>query len=358
MALLAQLIDGFSDGYENVATRALFHIVTSHVVAHRVLAAMAASIGTPVPADLRFHLQQRDSEHGQPDLVGVDEKGRPILVIEAKFWAGLTEHQPVSYILLLPSDRSGIVLFLAPAERVSALAVQLADRCRSAGHETAPGVGDSSFSVGAHGVGVISWARLLHRMAEVARAEGDDGAVSDIHQMLGLCEHIEDASFIPFKPEEISGLETPRRALDLSRILTGLVGAGVARGLWTRGRVVYGNCEVAYAITVGPLVAYLQFNASLWRELKLSPIWIGTNLAWVEPRVRPVDAAARLKAALAYLGPRYVSRQDGEVYIALEVKPGLGEEELVADLLAQAQTFVQQLQDSGLFALAGDAEAR
>ena len=45
MALLAHLINGFKDGHENTATRALYHIVTSHVVASNVLAAMAASIG-------------------------------------------------------------------------------------------------------------------------------------------------------------------------------------------------------------------------------------------------------------------------------------------------------------------------
>jgi hypothetical protein len=195
-------------------------------------------------------------------------------------------------------------------------------------------------------------------MMDVARAKGDDGAISGIHQMLGLCEHIENASFIPFKPEEISSLETPRRALDLSRILSGLVEAGVAHGLWTRGRVGYGDCQVYNKITVGPLMAWLQFNASLWRELKLSPFWISTNTSWGEQRGLPVDAAARLKAALAYPGQRSVPKENGDVFIALEVKPGIAEEELVTDLLGQARTLVQHLQGSGLFAIDGDAEAQ
>jgi hypothetical protein len=34
------------------------------------------------------------------------------------------------------------------------------------------------------------------------------------------------------------------------------------------------------------------------------------------------------------------------VFVALEVKAGIGEKELVADLLAPGSTFVQQLRDS------------
>jgi hypothetical protein len=211
--------------------------------------------------------------------------------------------------------------------------------------------------VGARGLGVISWKRLLHRLVEVARAGGDEGAVSDIHQLLGLCEHIENASFIPFRPEEIRAFDVPRRVLDLSRILTGLVGAAVARGLWIRGRVLYNDCSVSYAITIGTFMAYLQFDAGLWRELKLSPIWIGTNLTWEENRGLPVDAAARLKTALIYLGPRCVNRDNSDVVVALEVRAGIGEEELVAHLLAQARTFVQQLHDSGLLAPDSSAAA-
>jgi hypothetical protein len=357
MALLAHLIDGFKDGHENMATKALYHVVTSHVMARNVLTAMAASIGHPVPPDLRFQLQQRDPQYGQPDLIGVDDKGRAVLVIEAKFWAGLTEHQPVSYIKLLPEERSGIVLFLAPAERISALTAQLAYRCQMAGYQTTTGADDSSFSIGTHGLGVISWATLLHRMLDVARSKGDDGAVSDIHQLLCLCEHIENASFIPFKPEEISSLETPRRMLDLSRILSGLADAGVAHGIWTHGRVGSADCQVYYKIWIGPLMAWLQFSASLWRELKLSPFWISTNTSWGEHRGLPADAAARLQAALAYPGQKSVHKENGDVFIALDVKPGTAEEELVTDLLGQARTLVQRLQGSGLFALGGGAES-
>ena len=194
-------------------------------------------------------------------------------------------------------------------------------------------------------------------MMDVARAKGDDGAISDIHQLLGLVEHIENAAFIPFKPEEISSLKTPRRALDLSRILSGLVEAGVAHGLWTRGRVGYGDCQVYYKITIGPLMAWLQFNAGLWRELKLSPFWISTNTSWGEHRGLPVDAAARLEVALAYPGQRSVHKENGDVFIALDVKPGIAEEGLVTDLFGQARTLLQHLQSSGLFALDENAES-
>lgn len=49
-----------------------------------------------------------------PRLVGFEADRRRVLIVEAKFWAGLTENQPVAYLGQLPQAAPGKPLFVAP----------------------------------------------------------------------------------------------------------------------------------------------------------------------------------------------------------------------------------------------------
>ena len=48
-----------------------------------------------------------------------------VALIESKFWAELTAHQPVTYWEGLPDDRRAVLLFLAPDYRVDVDKVSL-----------------------------------------------------------------------------------------------------------------------------------------------------------------------------------------------------------------------------------------
>ncbi|MDE0393255.1 MAG: hypothetical protein OYK82_00605 [Gammaproteobacteria bacterium] len=63
---------------------------------------------------------QANGEDGaRRDLVGFDERGAERWLIEARFWAGLTENQTLSYLRRSASDGgdSCALLFVAPAVR-------------------------------------------------------------------------------------------------------------------------------------------------------------------------------------------------------------------------------------------------
>jgi hypothetical protein len=56
------------------------------------------------------------------------------LLIEAKFWAGLTENQPVTYLRSsLDSGQPGCLLFVMPAARLETVWPELVRRTRDAG---------------------------------------------------------------------------------------------------------------------------------------------------------------------------------------------------------------------------------
>ena len=66
----------------------------------------------------------------RPDLAGYDESGREHVLIEAKFTAGLTPHQPCKYLKRLRQKRQpSVVLFVAPAERREKLWKECCTRC-------------------------------------------------------------------------------------------------------------------------------------------------------------------------------------------------------------------------------------
>ena len=60
--------------------------------------------GIDLAESLHFRTQVTGDDATRPDLVGKDQAGREVLLIEAKFWAGLTENQPVSYLERLTTD--------------------------------------------------------------------------------------------------------------------------------------------------------------------------------------------------------------------------------------------------------------
>jgi hypothetical protein len=80
-----------------------------------------ASLGVDLPADLVFHSQVGDPQTGRPDLVATDEMGGERLIIEAKFWANLTDNQPGAYLTRLAPARPSLLLVVAPQVRLATL---------------------------------------------------------------------------------------------------------------------------------------------------------------------------------------------------------------------------------------------
>ena len=67
------------------------------------LSELIAAGGAAVGEIGQVRTQPTGKEGERPDLAGVDREGRECVLIEAKFWAGLTSNQPVAYLKRLPS---------------------------------------------------------------------------------------------------------------------------------------------------------------------------------------------------------------------------------------------------------------
>ena len=204
--LLAKLAPMFGGQTENVAVEALGHILSGSEAARRALADVVRAGGAEVGQIVQVRTQATGREGARPDLAGLDERGDERVLIEAKFWAGLTENQPVSYLERLPDEQPSALLFVAPAARVESLWAELRRRVS----ESAAGITPDSFreadelrsaaASGARGLVLTSWKNLLDRMAAGAAAAADSHTEIDVQQLRGLAVRVDADAFLPLMP--------------------------------------------------------------------------------------------------------------------------------------------------------------
>ena len=183
-------------GLEDVATDALRFILSRSTSARRALSEALGDDCGPLPI-AKAETRTADAHGAIPDLACFDADDNLVALIESKFWASLTHHQPVTYWQGLPIDRPSVLLFLAPASRVAddSLWDELEGKLRAAGHELGP-VRKSEGRITAHAkcgqrrLMLTSWTSLLATMAQRARDDGDAQACFEIAELQGLAASV------------------------------------------------------------------------------------------------------------------------------------------------------------------------
>ncbi len=206
---------------ENIATEALAFILRSSEAAQGGMMKLLRGIIPDLP-NLWFRAQQMEG-NSRPDMWGLDETGSAHVFVENKFWAGLTDNQPVSYLKALGErPDSSLLLVIVPAAREKAVWRELTRRLAESGMsaDMRPTTPASKFVVKTEAgpiMALTTWVTLLAFLdAETAE---DFPAKNDIAQMKALCEQADCDAFLPFSREQMSNQQTPSLLLQL----TGLV---------------------------------------------------------------------------------------------------------------------------------------
>lgn len=133
--LFSHLSNRFVVQRENLVTEGLAYILQRSGVAGSALIELLWEGQSDAPSKLRFRTQAVSADGAIPDLIGVDSQGRTVLLGEAKFWAGLTQAQPVKYIQRLEGEGGGVLAIIAPQQRLHLLWHELRARCEAASIE-------------------------------------------------------------------------------------------------------------------------------------------------------------------------------------------------------------------------------
>ena len=123
MSLLAKFFNQIKSSQEDIASDGLKHILQNSIYAKNYLKnSIFTKTNIELP-ELNYTNQISKTELGRTDISGLDINGEEILIIEAKFWASLTENQPISYLKRLKEN--SILLFVCPTLRKNSLFVEL-----------------------------------------------------------------------------------------------------------------------------------------------------------------------------------------------------------------------------------------
>ena len=280
--LLAHIAPRLGYGSENIAVESLGYVLSASKEARSALKDVLGLDGAPI---CRVRTQAGDAERSVPDLAGYDEDSAERVLIEAKFWAGLTERQPVKYLERLKQDKPSALLFVAPAARIESLWAELRTRVDEADElEWHPILADKDTRSAAVGGNrrllLTSWANLLRRIA--SSVSETSRTAEDIRQLIGLTQRMDKEAFLPLRQAEL-GPEFPRRMrglvtlirnavdcgcadgwADASRLSTG-IGSGGEEGDWGRYFRLGGGDRAG---------AWLGWRFEAWAKQRETPLWL------------------------------------------------------------------------------------
>jgi hypothetical protein len=282
MSLFGHLALKFGSQPENLATEALGYVLGKSPGARRGFVASFGQGASTFADDLRFETQHGTDDQGRPDLAGFDDAGGLRLLVEAKFWAGFTGHQPVDYLDQLPVG--GVLVVICPSARLTYVWRELLTRLRVAKREyqerSAPGDVDLAL-VGGKYLVLQSWRRALNAIR--LELSGKPDLMADVAQLDGLCARMDSEAFIPLTSEELTS-NVYRRVHEFGAIVNDLAATAAAEGIMSKKGLRttaalgwYGT----YARLRGATVL-LHVSTYKWTLLGSSPLWLtvfGSNWA-------------------------------------------------------------------------------
>lgn len=347
----------FSQVNEDVATDALAFILESSESACNGMMKLLRGIVPELPA-LRFKTQQMEGGI-RPDMWGFADN-QPRVFVENKFWAGLTDNQPVSYLNKLATyPQPTVLLVIAPAAREQTLWRELKQRLTAAGIVTSdrpsaagiPAVLDTQLGPV---LAITSWTGVLsileHECVDEPTSRGD------LVQLRALCEAADSNAFSPISRDELSNQRLPAFILELSSVLQEAINKAVRKQILNLkgtmpqasseriGRYSFFECSDTVENRPG---AWLGVHFRLWKKHGGTPLWaVFHDSEWGQAGA----ARQAIEPWASREGVLTATDEDGSFVVALDI-PAQEEKSCVVDAI------VERL-DGLCKALAGQATPR
>ena len=283
--LLSHIVSRWSNRTEDIAVDALEFILSRSRAARNALQGVVEAVAPSVGELTSARTQVSGSDGARPDLVVYGSDDRERVIVEAKFWAGLTENQPESYLARLPDDgETSVLLFVAPEARLETLWIELQRRTRHdagvADRSEVGGVKCMPIDSGQRYLVLSSWRMVLDRMLTSAVATADP-IEADIRQLQALCEREDSAAFLPIKPGEFAPA-IPRRILQLNQLVDDVVARARERGFVKTDGLYATSQRYGYGryIKLGTERAdrwggaWFGVHSELWAQYAETPLWL------------------------------------------------------------------------------------
>lgn len=337
---------------EVTATRSLAYILNKSEAA---LNALVELINSQTGRDLgdvdlviAEDVYKTESGSGRIDFVGYDAEDKKRIVGEAKFDAAISSGQGGDYLHQLTTDGHAVLLFVVPDYRIDYLwgqvrkDVELTSQGVVLGETSTRGrikSAEVSYKDADWHLMMVSWRDLIDSL--VKASSEDKGVLSDLHQLRGLAERMDEEAFQELKEEDL-GQEIPRRLLALTRLIDTVVDAyGSQEGLLTlqgyRATATVDGYVRYFELLESGVKSWFGFSYHRWSAQGVSPLWFGLQAAGTNSQI---DSSA-YSDLLRSLRINFDGLDDGSIPITLLTDSDY--QEVLADVIDQLRVVEEEI---------------
>lgn len=320
MSLLGSLYSRIRGSQEDLATLSLTYILHSSEYARKAFSKyLTDKIGLPERKAIQFLNQSAGDKQERPDISVISD-GHEVALIEAKFYAGLTKNQPVTYLERLMNNKGSGILFICPTLRKQSLFSELLQRVDGSqltelSHE------NYSFIVDSVKLTVVDWFSII-KVLETACAT-ESSVLADIYQLRGLCEKLDSERDLPFAPHELERSRVreimklyslPNLILDKLKTYDDLHIDSKGLLLSPRDNGISRYCKInGWGCDI--VIDFHEWNDN---KMVISPLWL--TIKRIESKwIKPSSEISRKLLSFNTDGKTSVFDKDDAIWIALEI---------------------------------------
>ncbi len=351
-SILSDIVGKYSRHTENICSESLALIINQSELLQSVFADFInKKSGDTITLGKTYNIHTQVSSNfdsALPDLEIKTQLNQTILV-EAKFWAGLTTHQPNSYLKRILLNDNGALLFIAPDRRLFSLQKETAKRAEQEFNVQTLEFGFIVNDI--ISVTFVSWTDTLSALWNSALYANETDSLHNLFQLKSLVKKIDSEGFIPFD----SHLFTPAAAKQRDQLVDLLDDIVAKRKTkLNKDRLTYGGGKYAiknFFRLNGKLEGFLLYSSDFWMKYQETPIYFCISIKpWDSkekstiPQLNDIQAALRSKE-LAFVIEEGIYLEYPCLAIPLFPLIGVDKETVLDNLLIQTDGIIGILEE-------------
>jgi len=297
-SLLGQFFTKINGSQEDIASEGIVYILQQSSVAKEAIFNYIFNISGLQFKNLEIFSQSVGKNNERPDISGVNEKGNEVLIIEAKFWASLTENQPIEYLKRL--NENSILIFICPKLRINSLNNEIERKLSEKGLQYT--YTEKKYILeGNKQIYITDWFTILELLKTHLTKNHEMLLVSDIDQLIGFCEVIDNYSFLPIIDSDLSP-SIPKKINSYCDFLDKVVDKLKASLSASTDGLKATPQKYGYTryINIGNYGISFEVNLKLWEMIADTPFWFTIK----ENNNSPWKQSEAFKNVLKEIAPR------------------------------------------------------
>jgi len=346
-SLLGQFFTSIRGSQEDIASKGLAYILEKSISAKIVINNVIKNTTNLEFGKIKYITQNIGKNKERPDISGMDDQGNEKIIIEAKFWASLTDNQPVEYLKRLKEQ--AVLIFICPKLRELSLFDEIETKLQISNitynkNNNIIIVNENKY------IFVIDWQYILEIIKQSLIENSEIKLVSDIDQIIGFCEIIDNNTFLPIQDYDLSP-SVARRISSYYDLIDKIydklkieINARIKLDEESKGSLKSTGQRFGYSkyFYIENYCIALELHFILWKTITDTPFWLVIKEDWEKPqssefknKLKKISATTNIKI--------YENDTNDLLYFALKPKLNEVEDVVITDLANQIILIMKEL---------------